>query len=73
MSRTANLPVDLGRILMPVTVLVGQHDLPFFRTTARVLADGLPEAELVELPWAGHLPSLERPAETARLVATALR
>src|SRR3954447_7086686 len=68
-----DLPVDLGRILMPVTVLVGKHDLPFFRTTARVLADGLPEAELVELPWAGHLPSLERPAETARLVATALR
>jgi len=68
-----DLPVDLGRILMPVTVIVGQHDLPFFRTTARVLADGLPEAELVELPWAGHLPSLERPAETARLVATALR
>src|SRR3954471_1884750 len=52
-----DLPVDLGRILMPVTVLVGKHDLPFFRTTARVLADGLPEAELVELPWAGHLPS----------------
>jgi 3-oxoadipate enol-lactonase len=67
-----DLPVHLSRIVMPVTVIVGRHDLTFFQTTARVLADGLPDAELVELPWAGHLPSLERPAETARLVATAL-
>ena len=67
-----DLPVDLARITAPVTVVVGDHDLLFFRTTARVLADGLPHATLVELPWAGHLPSLERPAETARLVASAL-
>jgi 3-oxoadipate enol-lactonase len=67
-----DLPVDLARITAPVTVVVGDHDLLFFRTTARALVDGLPHADLVELPWAGHLPSLERPAETARLVATAL-
>jgi 3-oxoadipate enol-lactonase len=65
-------PVDLARITASVTVVVGHHDLSFFRATARVLADGLPHADLVELAWAGHLPSLERPAETARLVATAL-
>jgi 3-oxoadipate enol-lactonase len=67
-----DLPVDLPRVVAPVTVVVGSLDLPFFRATARVLADGLPHADLVELPWAGHLPSLERPAETARLVAAAL-
>ena len=67
-----DLPVDLARITASVTVVVGHHDLSFFRATARVLADGLPHADLVELAWAGHLPSLERPAETARLVATAL-
>jgi 3-oxoadipate enol-lactonase len=67
-----DLPVDLSRITAPATVVVGTLDLPFFRATARVLADGLPHADLVELPWAGHLPSLERPAETARLVAAAL-
>jgi 3-oxoadipate enol-lactonase len=67
-----DLPVDLARIIVPVTVVVGDLDLSFFRTTARVLVDGLPHADLVELPWAGHLPSLERPDETARLVATAL-
>ena len=67
-----DLPVDLARITAPVTVVVGGLDLAFFRATARVLADGLQHGDLVELPWAGHLPSLERPAETARLVAKAL-
>ena len=67
-----DLPLDLARITAPVTVVVGDHDLLFFRTTARALVEGLPQADLVELPWAGHLPSLERPAETARLVASAL-
>ena len=66
------LPVDLDRITMPVTVVVGSHDLSFFRATARALAAGLPQADHVELPWAGHLPSLERPVETARLVLEAL-
>ena len=67
-----HLPVTPAAVVAPATVLVGGHDLPFFRSTARALADALPHAELVELPWAGHLPSLERPAETARLVAAAL-
>jgi 3-oxoadipate enol-lactonase len=67
-----DLPVDLMRITAPATVVVGRLDLAFFRTTARVLTEGLPHADLVELPWARHLPSLERPAETARLVAAAL-
>jgi len=68
----AELPVDLDRLTMPVTVLVGGHDLPFFRATARELVRALPHAELVELPWAGHLPSLERPHETAHLVRASL-
>jgi pimeloyl-ACP methyl ester carboxylesterase len=67
-----DLAVDLAAITAPVTVVVGSLDLSFFRATARAVAEGLPHAELVELPWARHLPSLERPAETARLVATAL-
>jgi pimeloyl-ACP methyl ester carboxylesterase len=66
------LPVDLDRITAPTTVVVGEHDLPFFRDTARILAERLPQAELVELPWAAHLPSLERPFETAHLVRASL-
>jgi pimeloyl-ACP methyl ester carboxylesterase len=68
----AELPVELDRLTMPVTVVAGAHDLPFFVETARALARALPDAELVELPWAGHLPSLERPLETAHLVRAAL-
>ena len=68
----AELPVDLDRLTMPVTVVAGAHDLPFFVETARELARVLPDAELVELPWAGHLPSLERPLETAHVVRAAL-
>lgn len=68
----AELPVELDRLTMPVTVAVGARDLPFFVDTARELARVLPRAELVELPWAGHLPSLERPLETAHLVRASL-
>jgi pimeloyl-ACP methyl ester carboxylesterase len=66
------LPVDLTRITAPATVVVGEHDFAFFRATARALATGLPQADLVELAWAGHLPSLERPLETAHLVRASL-
>jgi pimeloyl-ACP methyl ester carboxylesterase len=68
----AELPVDLSLLTMPVTLVAGAHDLPFFVETARELSRLLPDAELVELPWAGHLPSLERPLETAHLVRAAL-
>lgn len=66
------LPVDPARLTMRTTVVAGAHDLPFFVTTARELARVLPDAELIELPWAGHLPSLERPLETAHLVRVAV-
>jgi pimeloyl-ACP methyl ester carboxylesterase len=66
------LEVDPGRLTMHTVVVVGAHDLPFFVATAHELARRLPDAELVELPWAGHLPSLERPLETAHLVRAAL-
>ena len=32
------------------------------------LAAGLPRVTRIELPWAGHLPNLERPAETTELI-----
>jgi pimeloyl-ACP methyl ester carboxylesterase len=66
------LPVDPASLAVPARVLVGAHDLPFFVETARELARLMPRAELVELPWAGHLPTLERPDEGVRLLADAL-
>ena len=57
---------------MPTTVVFGSHDIDFFADIARALAAQLPDARLVELPWAGHLPSLERPDETSALVRDAV-
>ncbi len=62
------MPVAFESLTMPSTVVVGAHDRPFFLQTARALADRLPACRLVELPWAGHLPVLERPEEAALLV-----
>ncbi len=66
------LPVTPEALLMPVTMIVGAHDFDFFRDTARALVARLPRAELVELDWAGHLPTLERPDEGWRALLGAL-
>ncbi|MFD8208138.1 alpha/beta fold hydrolase [Streptomyces sp. NPDC059695] len=59
---------DLARIRVPALVAVGAHDLPDFRAIADELGGLLPAARRVDLDWAGHLPALERPDETARLL-----
>ncbi|WP_308312056.1 alpha/beta fold hydrolase [Streptomyces albipurpureus] len=61
-------PAALAAVRAPALVLSGAYDLPDFRTTAARLASLLPEASARELPWAGHLPGLERPAETTQLL-----
>ncbi|MDT0266251.1 alpha/beta fold hydrolase [Streptomyces sp. DSM 44915] len=63
----------LARIGAPTLAVSGGHDLPEFRSTAAELPRLLPRARHQELPWAGHLPSLERPAEVARLLVDFLR
>jgi 3-oxoadipate enol-lactonase len=66
-------PVHLPAISAPVLAVAGVQDLPDFTEVARRVAREVPAGELVELPWAGHLPSLERPAETSGLVLEFLR
>ncbi|MGW6416120.1 alpha/beta fold hydrolase [Streptomyces sp. NPDC055055] len=63
---------ELAGIPAPALVAVGAHDLPDFRAVAAELAGLLPAARLLALDWAGHLPALERPDETARLLAAFL-
>ena len=62
------VPYDVATITAPVLLVSGDHDLPDFREIAVHLAGRLPQARHVPLPWAGHLPSMERPDETNRLL-----
>jgi len=52
---------DLKAITARTLVVAGRLDLDFFIGTAGDLAAIIPGAQLVELDWAGHLPSLEDP------------
>ncbi|MGW0395136.1 alpha/beta fold hydrolase [Streptomyces sp. NPDC003042] len=59
---------DLTAVTAPTLALGGAHDLPDFRRIAAELPTLIPAATHRELPWAGHLPSLERPAEITKLL-----
>lgn len=59
---------DLSRIAAPCLAVSGAHDLEDFREAAAGLPERIPGARHLELPWAGHLPSLERPAEVTGLL-----
>lgn len=64
---------DLVAIQAPCLAVSGAHDLADFRQIAARLPDLVPNAEHVELPWAGHLPSLERPSAVTELLIGFLR
>jgi 3-oxoadipate enol-lactonase len=61
--------VELGAVTAPSLIVSGARDLPDFRQIAARLAGLLPAARWTELRWAGHLPTLERPAELSELLA----
>ena len=58
----------LAEIRVPVLLVVGDEDAADIRAIAERLARELPDARLVRIPEAAHLPSLERPAEFDALV-----
>ncbi len=58
----------LPEIDLPTTVVVGTRDLLTPPRAARVMAAGIPGAELVTLPGCGHMVMLERPAELDALL-----
>lgn len=60
--------VDLTAVQAPCLVLSGAHDLADFRRIAGRLPHLLRNADHVELPWAGHLPSMERPSAVTDLL-----
>jgi pimeloyl-ACP methyl ester carboxylesterase len=59
---------DVASIDLPTLVVSGAHDLDALQTCAADLAATMPNARHLHLDWAGHLPSLERPAEITRLL-----
>jgi 3-oxoadipate enol-lactonase len=65
--------VDLSSIKAPCLAVSGGQDLPDFREIAARLAEGLADARHHELPWAGHLPGLERPEVVTDLLTRFLR
>ena len=67
------LEVDATTVAVPTVVVSGAHDLVTFRTVAAELASRIPGAEHVELAWAGHLPSLERPDAVLAMLLDVLR
>ncbi|MGJ6965908.1 alpha/beta fold hydrolase [Streptosporangium sp. G11] len=69
----AEAEVDLSLIEAPCLALFGGHDLADFREIAARLPERLADARHRELPWAGHLPNLERPAEVTDLLISFLR
>jgi 3-oxoadipate enol-lactonase len=60
--------IDLGAIEARTLVAVGELDKRDFHAIAERIASGIPGAERAVIEGAGHLPALERQAETSRLV-----
>jgi pimeloyl-ACP methyl ester carboxylesterase len=64
------LPIAPDRITAPAVIAVGEFDLPDFHAIARELAEAIPNVVAhTTVPGAAHLIALERPAETAELIA----
>jgi pimeloyl-ACP methyl ester carboxylesterase len=60
--------VDLSQVSVPTLVVSGGRDMDHFQNVAQHLASSITGAHLQRLPWAAHLPSLERPDEVNDLV-----
>ena len=60
--------VDLAAVKAPCLAVSGGRDLTDFRQIAARFPELFADARHLELPWAGHLPSLERPVEVTALL-----
>lgn len=56
-----DLTADIGKILNPTLVLVGELDAATPPEMARVLARALPKADFIEMPGCGHAPMAQAP------------
>ncbi len=73
LTTRADVRTRLAQLTMPVLLLWGEHDALVSPSTGQALADALPRGQFEQLADCGHLPTLERPAESAALFGTFLR
>jgi pimeloyl-ACP methyl ester carboxylesterase len=68
-DRADSLPLlpSLGDI--PTLVVVGEQDQLTPPALSRRIAEGIPGAVLSVIPGAGHLPAVEQPIATTRVIA----
>jgi 3-oxoadipate enol-lactonase len=66
--RAAAESIDLSAVTAPTLVVVGELDKQDFHLISERLAREIPRARHVVVEGAGHLPSLERPDQTSRLI-----
>ncbi|MFQ6044793.1 MAG: alpha/beta fold hydrolase [Gemmatimonadales bacterium] len=59
----------LGGINVPTLVVAGLDDQLIPAARSKVLADAIPGAQLTMIPEAGHVPPMEQPIPTSRVVA----
>jgi pimeloyl-ACP methyl ester carboxylesterase len=62
-------PADLPQIRVPILFLHGDLSHPMFPAVVRVLANGVPQAQLREMTGSGHVTYAERPDEFSRAVS----
>ncbi|MFB6087824.1 MAG: alpha/beta fold hydrolase [Haloarculaceae archaeon] len=55
--------VDYAAIAVPVRILYGENEPPFVREQADMLASALADAEVREIPGAGHASNLDAPEQ----------
>ncbi len=67
-----DLRPDLGKVDMPVLVLVGEQDEATPPPMSRELAAGLPDARLTILPGCAHVPQLQEPERFLAAMASFL-
>lgn len=60
MAERPDMTGELGRIDLPVLLIVGEKDQISPPREMRAIADALPQGEIVVVPYAGHLAPLER-------------
>jgi 3-oxoadipate enol-lactonase len=66
-------PIEmLERVAVTTNVVVGELDVPWFVTMARVLAERIPGARMITVPGAGHTVNMEAPSVVNEVVREAI-